>query len=163
MPEVMEVFVKSTKKRILIGCYGLAELASVMLFPQITDVWPQNWRGVALTFSLMWAHQGATLLTVGLWGGFPGWSHAFVPSMLRRIYTRMLKPGAATPAAAPAAAYKWGSPRQVLLVQLAMVPLVGWLATLVSPSGTVFNPSVWLRGAAVGGLLAIVLKHLLKR
>ena len=163
MSQPIEVFVQSTKKRILIGCFGLAEITSVMLFPQIADVWPQNWRGVALAFNLMWAHQGATLLTVGLWGGFPGWSHALVPGMLRKIYTRQLRTGAATPAAAPAVAYKWGSPRQVLLVQLAMVPLVGWLATLVSPWNPVFNPSVWLRGAAVGGLLAIVLKHLLKR
>ena len=159
MSQSIEVFVQSTKKRMLIGCVGLAEIASVILFPQIADVWPQNWRGVALTFNLLWAHQGATLLTVGLWGGFPVWSHAFVPTMLRKIYTRKLRTGAA----APAAAYKWGSPRQVLLVQLAMVPLVGWLATLVSPSGTMFDPSVWLGGATVGGLLAIVLKYLLKR
>jgi hypothetical protein len=163
MSQSMEVFVQSTKKRILIGCFGLLEIATAVLLPKITACGPQTWHWVALTFSLMWFHQGAIFLTVGLWGGFPGWSHAFMPSMLRRIYTRMLKPGAATPAAAPAAAYKWGSPRQVLLVQLAMVPLVGWLATLVSPSGPVFNPSVWLRGAAVGGLLAIVMKHLLKR
>lgn len=159
MPEAIEVVVQSTKKRILIGCFGLAEIVTAVLVFQISARWPQNWRWVALTVGLWWVHQGAIFLTVGLWGGFPVWSHAFAPSMFRRIYTRMLKPGAVT----PAVTYKWVSPRQVRWLQLATVLLAVRLATLVSPSGPVFTPSVWVTGAAVGGLLAIVLKYLLKR
>ena len=65
--------------------------------------------------------------------------------------------------AARVVTYKWGTPRQVLLVQLAMVPLVGWLSTLVSPLVALFGPNVWVVGTSVGGLLAILLKYLLKR
>ena len=159
MPEAIEVVVQSTKKRILIGCFGLLEIATAVLLPKITACGPQTWHWVALTFSLVWFHQGAIFLTVGLRGGFPVWSHAFAPSMFRRIYTRMLKPGAVT----PAVTYKWVSPRQVRWLQLATVLLAVRLATLVSPSGPVFNPSAWVAGAAVGVLLASILKYLLKR
>ena len=80
----------------------------------------------------------------------------------RARYTHWFK----AQAAVPAATYKWGSPRQVLAVQLALVFLVGWLSTLVGPLVAVFGLKVWkvwVVGGAVGGILALVLKQFLKR
>ena len=80
----------------------------------------------------------------------------------RARYTHWFK----AQAAVPAATYKWGSPRQVLAVQLALVFLVGWLATLIGPLVAMLRLkvwAVWVVGGAVGGILALVLKQFLKR
>ena len=159
MPEAMDVFIKSTKTRILVGCCGCVEMVMAVLLSLSPAYSQPTWRWVALVFTLAWAHQGAVLLTLGLWGGFPAWSHTFAPSTVRVVSTRWFKARAAI----PATTYKWVSPRQVLAVELALVVLVGWLSTLVGPLVAVFGPKVWLGGGAIGGLLALVLNRFLRR
>jgi hypothetical protein len=159
MPEVMEVFIKSTKTRIFLGFIGLSALLLAMLVFRSPAYSHPIWRWVALVFTLLWIYQGVICVIWALWGGFPLWSHALMVSAGRAHYALWFK----AQAAIPATTYKWGSPRQVLAVQLALVLLVGWLSTLVGPLVAVFGPKVWLGGGAIGGLLALVLRLILKR
>ena len=159
MPEVMEVFIKSTKTRIFYGCLGLLMLVGA-LFLATSPVYSNPiWRWVALVFTLLWAYYGVILVIWGLWGGFPRWSHALMLSAYRAEYALRFK----AQATIPATTYRWGSPRQVFMAELALVLLVGWLSTLVGPLVAVFGPKVWLGGGAIGGLLAFVLNRFLRR
>ena len=72
--------------------------------------------------------------------GFPLWSHSITSGSFRAQYARWFKAHAVI----PAPTYKWGNSRQILLVQLAMVNLVGWLATLVSPLVALFGRGTWM-------------------
>jgi hypothetical protein len=155
----MEVVIKGAKARIFFGCIGFFQIVGAVLLLRSPAYSQPTWRWVALGLTLMWVYFGAILLILALWGGFPLWSHAFISSAARARHTRWFK----AQAAIPAATYKWGSPRQVLAVQLALVLLVGWLSTLVGPLVAVFGPKVWLGGGAIGGLLALVLHRFLKR
>lgn len=161
MPEVMDVFIKSTKLRVSIGFFGLCSIVgAVFLF--VSPVYSQpTWRWVALLFTVAWLYYGPIFLILAMWGGFPRWSHTLMSANSREGIAYLFRAYAAQ--AARVVTYKWGTPRQVLLVQLAMVPLVGWLSTLVSPLVPLFGPNVWVVGASIGGLLAIVLKYVLKR
>ncbi len=154
----MEVFIRSTKTRILIGLLGLLEIVGAV-FLLISPVYSQpTWRWVALFFTMVWFYGGAIFLILAIWGGFPPWSHALVPGLWRAEYARRFKARAAI----PATTYKWGSPLQVFAVEAALVLLVGWLSTLVGPLVAVFGPKVWLGGGAIGGLLALVLNRFLR-
>jgi hypothetical protein len=161
MPEVMDVFIKSTKLRVSIGLFGLCSIVGAV-FLLVSPVYSQpTWRWVALLFTVAWLYYGPIFLILAMWGGFPRWSHALMSANAREGIEYPIRAYAAK--AARVVTYKCGTPRQVLLVQLAMVPLVGWLSTLLSPLGALFGPNVWVVGASIGGLLAIVLKYLLKR
>ena len=159
MPEVMEVFIKSTKTRILYGCAGLFQLGLAAAVAMSAAYSSPTWRWVALVFTLLWAYYGVVFVIWALWGGFPLWSHALMASAGRAEFARRFK----AQAAIPATTYKWGSPLQVFAVELALVLLVGWLSTLVGPLVAVFGPKVWLGGGAIGGLLALVLNRFLRR
>ena len=159
MPEVMEVFIKSTKTRIFYGCLGLLMLVGA-LFLATSPVYSNPiWRWVALVFTLLWAYYGVISVIWALWGGFPAWSHALMTESKRAKYAQAFK----AQATIPATTYRWGSPRQVFMAELALVLLVGWLSTLVGPLVAVFGPKVWLGGGAIGGLLALVLNRYLRR
>jgi hypothetical protein len=162
MPEAVDVFVKSTKLRFLIGFLGLLAIVGAV-FLLISPVYSQpTWRWVALFFTVAWFYFGAIFLILAMWGGFPQWSHALMSANQRGGFAYLFRAYAAAQAAR-VVTYKWGNPRQILLVQLTLVPLVAWLSTLFSPLVALFGPNVWVVGASVGGLLAIVLKYLLKR
>jgi len=161
MPEAVDVFVKSTKLRVLIGFLGLLTIMGAVVL-LLSPVFSQpTWRWVALIFTVAWFYYGPIFLVLGIWGGFPPWSHALMSARQRGGFAFLFGAYAAQPARV--VTYKWGSPRQILLIQLSLVPLVGWLSTLVSPLVALFGPNVWVVGTSVGGLLAIVLKYLLKR
>ena len=162
MPQSMEVFIKSTKTRIFWGCAGLFQLGLAAAVAVSAAYTSPTWRWVALVFTVAWFYYGAIFLILAMWGGFPRWSHALMSANQRGGVAYLFR--AYTDAqAARVVTYKWGSPRQILLIQLSLVPLVGWLSTLVSPLVALFGPNVWVVGTSVGGLLAIVLKYLLKR
>jgi hypothetical protein len=158
----MDVFIKSTKLRVSIGLFGLCSIVGAV-FLLVSPVYSQpTWRWVALLFTVAWLYYGPIFLILAMWGGFPRWSHALMSTNQRGGVAYLFRAYTAAQAAR-VVTYKWGSPRQILLVQLALVPLVGWLSTLVSPLVALFGPNVWVVGTSVGGLLAIVLKYLLKR
>lgn len=159
MPEVMEVFIKSTKTRIFWGCVGLGEIVVAVLLSLSPAYSQPTWRWVALAFTLLCAYYGVIGVIWGLWGGFPAWSHALMTEAKRAKYAQAFK----AQALIPATTYKCGSPLQVFVVELALVLLVGWLSTLVGPLVDVFGPKVWLGGGAIGGLLALVLNRYLRR
>ena len=162
MPQSMEVFIGSTKTRIIFGCIGFVQIVGAV-FLLWSPVYSQpTWRWVALVFTVAWFYYGAIFLILAMWGGFPRWSHALMSANQRGGVAYLFRAYTAAQAAR-VVTYKWGSPRQILLIQLSLVPLVGWLSTLVSPLVALFGPNVWVVGTSVGGLLAIVLKYLLKR
>lgn len=172
MPQPMEIFVKDTKTRVITGCFGLVEIWLAVM-TQYWEVHP--WHGslnnlgsplLVLVFTLLCAHQGTSLLVLGLWGGFPPWSHAFIPRLLREVYVRWYKARAAAGAAArlnPASPYKWGSCAQVRWLQWGLVVLIGGLAALSSIVVDVPGVLAGVMGACVGGLAAMALSHFLER
>lgn len=161
----MEVFVKDTKTRVVLGGLGLA-LVLLAVATQYQAAHPRPSRPMApemvLLCTISSAYGAAFALTVGLWGRFPEWSHAFIPRFLREDFVRRYKAFAAA-RLNPASPYKWGSRLQVRLAQWAMVPLVGWLSTLVNPFVEVFGRHTGIVGACIGGILAIVLAQFLKK
>lgn len=165
MPQTAEVFVKDTGTRVILVGLGVA-LVLLAVVTQYQAAHPRPSGPMApemvLLCTLSSAYGAAFALTVGLWGGFPKWSHAFIPGTWRELFMQRYKARHAAQAN-PASPYKWGSRLQVRLGQWAMVPLVGWLSTLVSPVVDVFGRHTSIIGACVGGILAIVLSQLLKR
>ena len=165
MPQTTEVFVKDTKTRILLVGAGLVSVGSVVLtqymaaHPRPTGPMSPE---MVLLCTLSLAYGAAFALTVGLWGGFPEWSHAFIPGIWRELFMQRYKARQAAQAN-PVSPFKWGSRLQVRLGQWAMVPLAGWLATQSSLLVTVFGRATGIIGACVGGILAIVLSQFLKR
>ena len=167
MPQSMEIFVKSTKTRIIFASVGLSLVwLAVMSQYWAVHQWHSNpdspW--VVLVGTLLCGYGGAFALTVGLWGGFPEWSHAFIPRGWRELFAHSYKEREAAQSD-PVSPYKWGSRLQVRLVQWAMVPLVGWLATLSSTIVGILGGAArtGVIGACVGGILAIGLAQFLRR
>lgn len=165
MPQSMEVFVNGTKARIIFGCAGLA-LVGLAVMAQYMAAHPRpsgsDLPVMVLLSTLSCAWGGAFALTLGLWGGFPEWSHIFIPSLIREDCARRYKAHVAMQLDR-ASPYKWGSRIQVRLIQLGLIPLVGWLATLSSTLVAVLGNRTGVIGACVGGILAVVLSSFLKR
>ena len=85
----MEIFVKTTKARIVLSVFGLAPLylsASYLTAPP-AGMGP-TMHQITLLFIPFWVWGGAVLLTTGLFGGFPQWSHAFTPLFMRNEVLR---------------------------------------------------------------------------
>ncbi len=165
MPHTTVVFVKDTKTRVILVGLGLA-LVLLAVATQYQAAHPRPSGPMApemvLLCTVSSAYGAAFALAVGLWGGFPEWSHVFIPRFLREDFVRRYKAFAAA-RLNPASPYKWGSRLQVRMAQWAMVPLVGWLSTLVNPFVEVFGRHTGIVGACIGGILAIVLAQFLKK
>ena len=165
MSHSMEVFVKVIP-RIIFGGFGLFQLLMAVGMqlglshprPPGKAIPPE----MALLFILLFYYGGAAALTIGLWGGFPAWSHAFIPRTLREQFRALYK-AREVAQANPVSPYGRWSRLQVRLVQWAMVPLFGWLFTLLGFAVTFFGRTTWVVGACVGGILAVVLANVLKR
>ena len=165
MPHTTVVFVKDTKIRVILVGLGVA-LVLLAVVTQYQAAHPRPSGPMApemvLLCTLSSAYGAAFALTAGLWGGFPKWSHTFIPSQLRTEFVLRHKAYAAA-RLNPASPYKWGSRLQVRLAQWAIVPLVGWSSTLVNPFVEVFGRHTGIVGACIGGILAIVLAQFLKK
>lgn len=165
MPQSMEIFVKSTKTRIIFGCSGLA-LVWLAVATQYMAVHPgrsgPQLPVMVLLSTLSCAWGGAFALTLGLWGGFPEWSHIFIPRLIREGCARRYKAHVAMQLN-PASPYKWGSRAQVRWLQWGLVVLTGGLAALSSIVVDVPGVLAGIMGACVGGILAVVLSSFLKR
>jgi hypothetical protein len=90
----MEVFLKDTKTRVVLGGLGLA-LVLLAVATQYQAAHPRPSRPMApemvLLCTISSAYGAAFALTVGLWGRFPEWSHAFIPRFLREDFVRRYK------------------------------------------------------------------------
>ncbi len=163
MPQSMEIFVKTTKARIVLSVFGLAPLclsASYLTAPP-AGMGP-TMHQITLLFIPFWVWGGAVLLTTGLFGGFPQWSHAFTPLFMRNEVLRRYNDYVASRLSA-VSPYKGGSRTQVRWLQWGLVVLITVLAVLLAGVVGAYRFIAGLVGACIGGLVAMFTAEFLRR